>query len=132
MLYFLCHNMQITLHWDVPSKKNSKVRTGKFLISSKAHRKRNSDQHKLRKVRKLKLPQELKAKLPFTNCHVFLDFFPSTVRLYDLSNKAETIMDFLVEIGVLADDNVSVVPKLTLKHWGKDKENPRCEILLTY
>lgn len=55
-------------------------------------------------------------------------FFPKEKRLYDLSNKTESVMDTLVDAGILQDDNYKVVPRLILEHGEQDKENPRCEI----
>jgi|ERR1035437_8725195 Holliday junction resolvase RusA-like endonuclease len=42
----------------------------------------------------------------------------------DLSNKAESIMDLLVDNGFIIDDNWFVVETLTLMFGGVDKENP--------
>lgn len=39
-------------------------------------------------------------------------------------------MDLLVDAGILADDNWFVVPQLKLRFGGKDKINPRCEIII--
>jgi hypothetical protein len=53
---------------------------------------------------------------------------PSSKRSADLTNKAEGVMDFLVEKGYLEDDNYFVVPKVVLSFGGIDKKNPRAEI----
>ncbi len=37
-------------------------------------------------------------------------------------------MDMLVDNGILEDDNYSIVPNLTLKFGGVDKNNPKCFI----
>lgn len=57
-----------------------------------------------------------------------LIFYAKDKRLFDLSNKAESIMDLLVDAGVIEDDNYSFVPELNLKFGGQDKNNPRCEV----
>jgi len=54
-------------------------------------------------------------------------FFPD-LRRSDLSNKAESIMDLLVDNRFIEDDNHEVVPKLTLISGGIDRKEPRCEI----
>jgi len=59
---------------------------------------------------------------------VHLTFYAENKRKFDLSNKAESIMDLLVDAGIIEDDNYSIVPKLILEYGGQDKENPRCEI----
>lgn len=46
----------------------------------------------------------------------------------DLSNKAESIMDLLVDRGILKDDNWFVVPELISRFGGVDRDNPRAEI----
>lgn len=60
--------------------------------------------------------------------HVHLTIYSENKRKFDLSNKAESIMDLLVDAGILQDDNYEVVPKLILEYGGISKENPRCEI----
>lgn len=57
-----------------------------------------------------------------------LRFFPDSRIKFDLSNKAESVMDLLTDNGFIQDDNYIYVPKLTLVYGGYDKENPRVEI----
>ena len=59
---------------------------------------------------------------------IHLTIYSENKRKFDLTNKAESIMDLLVDAGILLDDNYEVVPKLILEYGGQDKENPRCEI----
>lgn len=59
---------------------------------------------------------------------VVLTFYPSSKRKGDLSNKAESIMDLLVDGGVLEDDNWFVVKHLILLFGAVDPKNPRVEI----
>ncbi len=49
-------------------------------------------------------------------------------RKFDLTNKAESIMDLLVDAKILEDDNYEFVPRLILEFGGIDRENPRAEI----
>lgn len=69
-----------------------------------------------------KVPYFAKPKL------ITLTFFPKTKRSSDLSNKMESVMDCLVENGVLLDDNWYEVPHVELIFGGVDKINPRVEI----
>lgn len=62
--------------------------------------------------------------------HVEITFYPGTKRKGDLSNKAESVMDLLVDNGFLPDDNWFFVPRLLLNFGGVDKDNPRVEITL--
>lgn len=59
---------------------------------------------------------------------ITLTFFPKTKRSSDLSNKCESVMDCLVDNGVLLDDNWNIVKKILLVFGGVDKTNPRVEI----
>jgi len=59
---------------------------------------------------------------------VELVFYAGDKRKADLSNKAESVMDLLVDTGVIEDDNWFVIPELLLKLGGVDKDNPRCLI----
>ncbi len=61
---------------------------------------------------------------------VHLSFWGENKRKFDLSNKAESIMDLLVDAKYLLDDNYEVVPELCLTYGGVDKEKPRCEITI--
>ncbi len=62
---------------------------------------------------------------------VTLTFYAPDKRKFDLTNKAESIMDLLVDNGIIEDDNYSVIPNLQLKFGGVEKENPRVEISLS-
>lgn len=63
---------------------------------------------------------------------VELIFYPSTRRKADATNKAESIMDLLVDAGIIEDDNWFIVPELSLKFGGVDKLNPRAEIIINF
>lgn len=60
--------------------------------------------------------------------------YPPTKRKYDISNIGSIVdkfaCDALVKCGVLIDDNYEYVVRITYKHGGVDKENPRAEMLL--
>lgn len=59
---------------------------------------------------------------------ITIDFYVENKRKADLSNKAESIMDLLVDAGVIEDDNFFVVPRLVLNYKGQDKDDPRAVI----
>ena len=59
-----------------------------------------------------------------------LIFYPSTKRKFDLTNKAESIMDLLVDAGIIKDDNYTIIPQIKLQFGSQDKTNPRAEIFL--
>lgn len=117
--------MKLIIIGNVPSKKNSKqiiyVRGKPIIISSKAFTAWHKD-----------ALEQLTGHCP-AHCHqiVALTFYPSTRRRADLTNKAESIMDLLVDAGIIPDDNWFEVPEVPLKFGGVDKINPRCEITIT-
>lgn len=115
--------LNLVVHGRTPSKKNSKqiiyVRGKPLIISSKDY----AEWHKT-SLQSLKIAPRLNEN----TIEVQLCFYSENKRKFDLSNKAESIMDLLVDAGILLDDNYEVVPKLILEYGGISKENPRCEI----
>lgn len=65
---------------------------------------------------------------PIKKAGVCITLFAETKRAADLTNKAESIMDLLVDMEILEDDNWFIVGDLHLKFGGVDKENPRAVI----
>lgn len=49
-------------------------------------------------------------------------------RRRDLDNQATAILDALVIAGIIPDDGVDFVPRLTVEYKGLDKENPRAVV----
>jgi|SRR5665213_3195249 len=111
----------ITIPGRTPSKKNSRVcfvRAGKlFNIPSKAY----AEWHK---AALNMLPSGL---ILIDIKEVTLHFYAPDKRGTDLSNKAESIMDLLVDKGIIKDDNWFIIPKLILELKDIDRLNPRCE-----
>lgn len=114
----------IILKGNVPSKKNSRnifVIKGKIInIPSKAYK----DWHD-EKMWELK---KYKPKEPFNEVDVVISFTPENNRKFDLTNKAESIMDLLVDAGILLDDNWSCVGRLDLRICPIEKNNPKTVI----
>lgn len=118
--------LRLLVKGRIPSKKNSRnifARGGKlFNIPSKEY----AAWHK---TAMLQLPPfRPTGEENFSLVH--LSFWAPDKRSADLSNKTESIMDLLVDAGILKDDNWWVVNSLILEFMGVDKENPRCEITL--
>lgn len=115
--------ISLTVNGRTPSKKNSKqiiyVRGKPLIISSKDY----AQWHKT-SLQSLKMTP---VSVDSTSC-VRLCFYSENRRKFDLSNKAESIMDLLVDAGILPDDNYEIVPNLFLEYGGISKGNPRCEI----
>jgi len=70
-----------------------------------------------------------KKKVGIENCSMSLLFYMPDNRRTDLTNKAESVMDLLVDNGILKDDSWQVVNPLQLvtKYC---KDNPRVEIFI--
>jgi hypothetical protein len=111
----------ITIYGSTPSKKNSKI------VSCKGNRPLLFPSSNYTKWHKEALVQ-LKGIEAIKGNKITITFFAGDNRKFDLTNKAESIMDTLVDASLLEDDNYSVVSELVLKFGGVDKGNPRCLI----
>lgn len=112
---------KLTIFGSCPSKKNSKI------ISCRGNRPCLFPSKNYTAWHKDALLQLL-GKQKIESKELTITFYVDSIRKYDLSNKTESIMDTLVDAGLLIDDNYLEVPILHLKHGGIDKLNPRCEI----
>lgn len=113
--------MKIVLYGRIPSKKNSKVRTGKRLIPSKQYilwERLQIDYLNTLWIKELKLN---KVKIDY-------HFYMPDARKTDLSNKIESINDMFVEHWLLEDDNWTVIKQFNCVCNWIDKINPRVEI----
>lgn len=114
--------MKIIVRGRIPSKKNSTIAMARgkriFHFPSNKYREWHKEASK-----------QLIFQNKFIESHkLILHFWFPDKRKTDLTNKAESIMDCLVDNGCLHDDNCCEVSELILKFEGIDKENPRCEI----
>ena len=57
-----------------------------------------------------------------------MEFFWPDNRNSDLTNKAESINDLLVDLNIIKDDNWKVLDSVYLRSAGVDKKNPRVDI----
>lgn len=126
LIYLLLKTMiQLTLYWRIPSKKNQKQRTGRFLVSSKAYQKREKEQliALSEQIEELKINSELYMEYRF--------YMPDN-RKCDLSNKVESINDLFVKYWLIEDDNRNILRYLMIRCEWVDKVNPRCEIKIHF
>lgn len=117
--------MKITLLGETPSKKNSRINTksGRSFPSA-----RYQKWHKavVSQLEDLLLTKQIKR---FIGCKVKLiaTFYHGDLTRRDSDNQLSSILDTLVDVGILDDDNWKVIPlKLIVDEY--DKGNPRCEI----
>ena len=118
--------MNITLAGRIPSKKNSKkiIQHGgrTFLVPSSNYAKWHKEA--LKEVGS-QCPGHM---LPIKAALIELTFYaPDRIR-GDLTNKAESVMDLLVDTGVLKDDNWFEIGAINLRLGGVDRERPRVEV----
>lgn len=108
----------------IPSKKNTlrilKSKSGKNFIMSKKYNAWEGD----------KIASLPTLRNSIDKCNVTITFTPKDKRKWDLTNKAESVMDLLVQKKIITDDNYSCVEKLTLKmcHSGKINAGALVEI----
>lgn len=121
--------LSITIKGDVPSKKNSKqlimaggrprIIPGKFYNTW--------HEEKMWEIKK-HVPRSPIEKVD----KVIIHFYASTRRQADCTNKAESIMDLMVDAGIIKDDNWFVCPDVHPQFMGVDKNNPRAEVRILY
>jgi Holliday junction resolvase RusA-like endonuclease len=113
--------MKIVIYGNTPSKKNSRI------ISCRGNRPCLFPSSKYTEWHKVALSQ-LEEKEQIKANEITITFFAGDNRKFDLTNKAESIMDTLVDAGLLEDDNYSIISSLHLHFGGVDKGKPRCII----
>lgn len=113
---------KITINGRVPSKKNSRIntRSGRSFPSSKY-----TSWHK---DASYQLKQQDTEKF-VTKGGIALHFWLPDNRRCDLTNKAESVMDLLVDNGLLEDDCWQITGMVVLIPEGIDIDNPRVEII---
>lgn len=119
--------MKIKLTGRIPSKKNSKIISCRgsrpMMFPSAKHKEWHTDAMKQLAGYKLDGLESFKNGTKIT----ITFFFPDN-RKSDLTNKAESVMDLLVDFGIIEDDSWICVPDLHLKFGGVDKELSGCLI----
>lgn len=118
---------------DTPSKKNSKRifasrSSGRAIVlPSVAHESWKSD-NAWDGVRLIKTPLFSATGI----AAIAIDLWQSTARTGDCTNKAESVLDLLVDTAIIADDNWREVPMVCVAYNGVDRENPRAEVTFFY
>lgn len=121
--------MKIILQGRIPSKKNSKriVMAGHrpVILSSEDYQAWHTMASYQLKMQVKGTANRIRLAGPK---RVEIVIFAGDKRKADLTNKAESIMDLLVDNYILPDDNWFDVPEILLKFGGIDKVDPRAEI----
>jgi|TARA_R110002012_G_scaffold187467_1_gene354441 hypothetical protein len=110
---------------NVPSSKNGKRWTGKYLISSKTVMKYRKDTANAYKKHAKSFIKELsKHELPVK---ISFKFFRGSRHKFDYINPAQTVQDDMVKHGWIEDDNMTfIIP--SFEEYEYNKENPGVEI----
>lgn len=119
----MIYNFEI--HAETPAKKNSRItlRNG-MTIPSKRYREWHKSAEKEIKTQKLPLsPLDSPVR-------VLLRFTHGDLRRRDSDNGTSSIMDLLVDVGILADDNWQIVRQIRVQN-DYVKGEPKCEIVIT-
>lgn len=110
--------MHIKLTGSIPSKKNSRVgfvRNGRVMnIPNKAYKEWHDDA-----IYQLRAQGTLEAN--FEGVEAIITLYSKDNRRRDMDNQLGSIMDLLVDYGVLRDDSWQCVPRITVIHGGVDK-----------
>lgn len=120
--------MEITILGRIPSKKNSRrpfIRGGRVMNFP------SKDYVEWHKIAELQILAKGIPEKPYENITAHITIYAPDKRASDLTNKAESIMDLLVDTGVIKDDNWFVCPLILLQFGGVDKENPRAIVKLS-
>ena len=123
--------MEINITGDVPSKKNSRnifVKGGRIInIPNKRYKEWLDDS--LMQCQSLKIAHS--GVVPIEKAErVIITIYPSNKRKFDLDNRLGSIMDFLVDLGIITDDNYTVIPEIKISVGEIKKNIGGCKIII--
>lgn len=113
--------MEIFIPGNVPSSKNNKQWTGKFLVWSKTAQRYRKDTFPIWHSCKPLFKELLLNKIP--PYRVSFLFVRGTKHKFDYVNPLQTVLDIMVEYGWIDDDNADVIIPV-FEEYKYDKENP--------
>lgn len=120
--------IRIIIRGRIPSKKNSKrvfARGNRVIVIP-------SENHKVWHEEQSYRIKKFRPKKPIEKCEVEIIIYAPDRRRSDLTNKAESLMDLLVDNDFIVDDNWFVCDDIKLYFGGVDRDNPRAEITIIY
>ena len=114
---------KLTILGRIPSKKNSR---NIFVLNGRICNTPNSKYQKWHKEVSREFPSlEIEG-----SCDIEIKIYFPDLRRADLTNKAESIMDLLVDNKIIEDDNHEIVKKIHIESMGIDRFNPRAEVTI--
>lgn len=123
--------MKIILKGRIPSKKNSKTIVCRGKYPMMLGNPRYQAWHEDAAIQMMQPLITHRPLLPIKNAKIVFTMYAPDKRAADLSNKIESVMDLLVDVGFLVDDNWFVIGDIHMIFGGVDKENPRAELDIT-
>jgi len=135
ILYSMILNIKLT--GNIPPKKNNRrIFTSKYGSIINIPSKNHYDWHS-NAIYELQNARVGRLCIEEVHC-IVLTFYSSytakqkpSSKLFDLTNKAESVMDLLVDYGLLKDDNWSVLPNIQLRYSGA-REESGCDVELMF
>ncbi len=119
--------IKLIIYGRVPSKKNSRRLTARYGRVMSFPSKDYSDWHGDACRQMLRYRRILPTSPIETSIIRIVIFAPNRIK-GDLTNKAESIMDLLVDNRIITDDNWFNVGEIVLTFGGVDKKEPRAEV----
>jgi len=103
--------MEIFIPENVPSSKNNKQWTGKYLVWSKAAQQYKKNTHLYWKMfqKNFRILVDNKIENGDTPVRISFKFIRKSRHKFDYPNPLQTVLDLMVEFGLLPDDNADVV-----------------------
>ncbi len=114
-----------TLKGETPSKKNSRINTNSGRSFPNKHF-MEWHKEKLAELSAMLLENEIK-RFGSIQIRIKMVFYHGDLRRRDSDNQCSSIMDLLVDSGIIDDDNWLIVREKLIKDY-YDKNNARCEI----
>jgi len=117
--------MKIFIPYNVPSSKNGKQWTGKYLVWSKAGQKYRKSTKRHWESSKIDFRKEFikavsKSQYPVK---VSFKFIRGSKHKFDYVNPLQTVLDLMVEFGWIADDNADIILPV-FEQYEYNKNNP--------
>ena len=116
--------MTFVLYGETPSKKNSRVLNTRTRRSFPNKRYAEWHDHAVLQVRSQ--ARGYKAPLP---CSIVIKFWHGDKRIRDSDNMLSSILDMLIDSGILLDDRWEYVPHKEVFDF-YERGKPRCEIMV--